>query len=292
MDEFLRQARALLPWLPESLVQIYADSFAETQNADIAIAEVRKSEEYDQVFPKNKRDDGTVRLSEQDYAAVKESYGLTIEDYGLNPEFFQGTFADLIEVGVSPNEFRARVEAARSGIVENVPAVKEYYRTNFGMDLNDNQIFASIIDPAVGEAIIEGRITQAQIGGEAQARGFQLSPEEVQALERAGLTQSQARQLFAAAEAEVPRLANLTRRFDQAEEVGMGVEELTVVDTTPEGLLDRPGYDIEEFIQAQVFGSAEEKERIRRLESEEESLFTPITGAARRGRRVQGLVQE
>jgi len=177
MDEFLRQARALLPWLPESLVQIYADSFAETQNADIAIADVRKSEEYDQVFPKNKRDDGTVRLSEQDYAAVKESYGLTIEDYGLNPEFFQGTFADLIEVGVSPNEFRARVEAARSGIVENVPAVKEYYRTNSGMDLNDNQIFASIIDPAVGEAIIEGRITQAQIGGEAQARGFQLSTE-------------------------------------------------------------------------------------------------------------------
>jgi len=287
MDEFLRQARALLPWLPESLVQIYADSFAETQNADIAIAEVRKSEEYDQVFPKNKRDDGTVRLSEQDYAAVKESYGLTIEDYGLNPEFFQGTFADLIEVGVSPNEFRARVEAARSGIVENVPAVKEYYRTNFGMDLNDNQIFASIIDPAVGEAIIEGRITQAQIGGEAQARGFQLSTEEVQALERAGLTQSQARQLFAAAEAEVPRLANLTRRFDQVEEVQIGTEDMT-----PEGLVKRPGYDIEEFIQAQVFGSAEEKERIRRLEAEEESLFTPITGAARRGRRVQGLVQE
>ena len=168
-----------------------------------------------------------------------------------------------------------------------MPAVKEYYRTNFGMDLNDNQIFASIIDPAVGEAIIEGRITQAQIGGEAQARGFQLSTEEVQALERAGLTQSQARQLFAAAEAEVPRLANLTRRFDQVEEVQIGTEDMT-----PEGLVERPGYDIEEFIQAQVFGSAEEKERIRRLEAEEESLFTPITGAARRGRRVQGLVQE
>ena len=85
MDEFLRQARALLPWLPETLIQTYADSFAETQNADIAIAEVRKSPEYAQVFPKNIRDDGTVRLSEQDYAAVKESFGLTLEDYGLNP---------------------------------------------------------------------------------------------------------------------------------------------------------------------------------------------------------------
>jgi len=285
MDEFLRQARALLPWLPESLIQVYADSFAETQNADIAIAEVRKNPEYAQVFPKNIRDDGTVRLSEQDYAAVKESFGLTLEDYGLNPEYFQDTFADLIEVGVAPNEFRARVEAARSGIVENVPAVKEYYRNNFGMELNDNQIFASIIDPAVGEAIIEGRITQAQIGGEAAARGFALSPDEAQALERAGLTQSQARQLFAQAEAEVPRLATLTRRFDtEPVEVAEGV--------TPEGLVDRPGYDIEEFIQAQVFGSAEERERIRRLEAEEQSLSTPLTGAARRGRRVLGLVEE
>lgn len=285
MDEFLRQARALLPWLPETLIQTYADSFAETQNADIAIAEVRKSPEYAQAFPKNIRDDGTVRLSEQDYAAVKESFGLTLEDYGLNPEYFQDTFADLIEVGVAPNEFRARVEAARSGIVENVPAVKEYYRNNFGMELNDNQIFASIIDPAVGEAIIEGRITQAQIGGEAAARGFALSPEEAQALERAGLTQSQARQLFAQAEAEVPRLAALSRRF-QPEDVSVTEE------VTPEGLVDRPGFAVEEFVQAQVFGSAEERERIKKLEAQEESEFTPTTGAVRRGRRVLGLVEE
>jgi len=285
MDEFLRQARALLPWLPETLIQTYADSFAETQNADIAIAEVRKSPEYAQVFPKNIRDDGTVRLSEQDYAAVKESFGLTLEDYGLNPEYFQDTFADLIEVGIAPNEFRARVEAARSGIVENIPAVKEYYRTNFGMDLNDNQIFASIIDPAVGEAILEGRITQAQIGGEAAARGFALSPEEVQALERAGLTQAQARQLFAQAEAEVPKLAALTRRF-QPEEVDVTEE------VTPEGLVDRPGYDIEEFVQAQVFASAEERERIKKLQAQQQAEFTPVAGAARRGRSILGLVEE
>lgn len=284
MDEFLREARALLPWLPESLIQIYVNAFSQTQSNDIAIAEVRKSPEYAQVFPKNTREDGTVRLSEQDYAAVKESYGLTVEDYGLNPEYFQDTFGTLIEKGIAPNEFRARVEAARSGITENIPAVKEYYRTNFGMNLTDNQIFASIIDPTVGEAILEGRITQAQIGGEAVARGFALSPDEVQALERAGLTQSQARQLFAAAETEVPRLAELTRRFqpEAVEEPGM----------TPEGLVERPDYDIEEFIQAQVFGSAEEKERIQRLQAQEKSEFTPTTGALRAGRRVRGLVEE
>jgi len=99
MDEFLREARALLPWLPESLITIYANNFAETQNRDIAIAEVRKSPEYSAVFPGNIRDDGTVRLSEQDYSSVKESYGLTLEDYGLNTEYFSNTFTTLIEAG-------------------------------------------------------------------------------------------------------------------------------------------------------------------------------------------------
>ena len=285
MDEFLREARALLPWLPESLITIYANNFAETQNRDIAIAEVRKSPEYSAVFPGNIRDDGTVRLSEQDYSAVKESYGLTLEDYGLNTEYFSNTFTTLIEAGVSPSEFKARVESARSGIVENVPAVKEYYSQNFGLDLNDNQIFASIIDPEVGEAILQGRITQAQIGGEAQSRGFQLSTDEVQALQRAGLTQSQARQLFAAAESEVPRLAALTRRFDP--------DSVTETETvTPSGLTEREGYNIEEFVEAQVFMSAEERERIRTLEAEEESLITPMGGPARRGGRITGLTEQ
>ena len=284
MDEFLREARALLPWLPESLIQIYANSFSETQNSDIAIAEVRKSPEYKVAFPKNVRDDGTVRLSEQDYAAVKESYGLTVEDYGLNAEYFDDTFSELIEKGIAPNEFRARIEAARSGIVENLPAVKDYYSTNFGKDLNDNEIFASIIDPTVGEAILEGRITQAQIGGEGAARGFSLSPEEVQALQRAGLTQSQARQLFAQAESEVPRLAQLTRRFqpEAVEEVGTA---------RPSGMEEREGFGIEEFVEAQVFGSAEERQRIARLEAQEKSEFTPTTGATRTGRRVTGLTE-
>ena len=284
MEQFLQEARALLPWLPESLIQIYANSFAETQNKDIAIAEVRASEDYETYFPKNKRDDGTVRLSESDYASVKESYGLTIEDYGMNKDYFENTFATLIEKGVSPNEFRQRVASASDGITQNIPAVREYYATNFNLELNDNQILASVIDPDIGQAIIEGRITQAQIGGEAQARGFNLNADEVQALERAGLTQAQARQLFAAAEQEVPRLATLARRFEPE-----SIDETETV--TPGGLTEREGYDIEEFVEAQVFGSAEEKERVRRLQAQEESLSSPIGGAARKGGRVTGVTQ-
>ena len=105
MEQFLQEVRALLPWLPESLIKVYADAFSESQNADQALAEVRASEDYEQFYPKNKREDGTVRLSESDYAAVKESFGLTIQDYGMNPDYFENTFATLIEKGISPNTF-------------------------------------------------------------------------------------------------------------------------------------------------------------------------------------------
>ena len=284
MEEFLKEARALLPWLPESLIRIYATAYSENQNSDVALSAVRQSEDYATYFPKNIRIDGTVRLSESDYASVKESFGLTIEDYGMNKDYFENTFATLIEKGISPNEFRQRVASASDGITQNIPAVREYYATNFNLELNDNQILASVIDPDIGQAIIEGRITQAQIGGEAQARGFNLNADEVQALERAGLTQAQARQLFAAAEQEVPRLATLARRFEPE-----SIDETETV--TPGGLTEREGYDIEEFVEAQVFGSAEEKERVRRLQAQEESLSSPIGGAARKGGRVTGLTQ-
>ena len=284
MEEFLKEARALLPWLPESLIRIYATAYSENQNSDVALSAVRQSEEYETYFPKNIRIDGTIRLSESEYASVKQSYGLTIEDYGMNKDYFENTFATLIEKGISPNEFRQRVASASDGITQNIPAVREYYATNFNLDLNDNQILASVIDPDIGQAIIEGRITQAQIGGEAQARGFNLNADEVQALERAGLTQAQARQLFAAAEQEVPRLATLARRFEPE-----SIDETETV--TPGGLTEREGYDIEEFVEAQVFGSAEEKERVRRLQAQEESLSSPIGGAARKGGRVTGLTQ-
>jgi len=286
MEEFLKEVRALLPWLPESLVMVYANSYSKNQNTDVALAEVRQSEDYEQYFPKNKRPDGTVRLSESDYSAVKESYGLTIADYGMNKDYFENTFATLIEKGISPNTFRQRVATASEGILQNIPAVKDYYSANFGIDLNDQAILASVIDPDIGQGLIEGRITAAQIGGEAGLKGFKLSAAEAQALERAGLTQAQARQLFAVAEEEVPRIASLTRRF-QPEEVITPEEELT-----PEGMIQRPGYDIEEFVQAQVFGSASERERVRKLEAQQLSEFTPTPGAVRAGRRVLGLVEE
>ena len=88
-------------------------------------------------------------------------------------------------------------------------------------------------------------------------------------LRKAGLTQQQARQLYTAAQRELPRLRDIQSRQDSGE------QQLT----------------IEEFTQAVVFQDPDQLENIRRLEAEEESMFSPVGGAAREGGRVTGLVE-
>ena len=274
MDEFLHLAKSLFPYLPDDVINKYVDYYAESdRNIDVALGKLRQDPIYDDYFPGNKRADKTVRYNEAEYLAVKESYKLSLEDFGLNPELFDDTFSNLIAGDVSPSEFKTRVGIVFEGIKSNIPQVKEFYSANYGIDLTDEAIFASAIKPELGEQILNKQIAVSQIGGEARRAGFgdTISLEKAQELQAAGITQAQARQLFQEAQLEVPRIQELQARG------GRQVDDV---------------FGVEDFTEAAVFRSPEELEEVRVLEAEEASRFTPMTGPARRGRRVQGLVQE
>ena len=274
MDEFLQLAKSLFPYLPDDVINKYVDYYAESdRNIDVALGKLRQDPIYDDYFPGNKRADKTVRYNEAEYLAVKESYKLSLEDFGLNPELFDDTFSNLIAGDVSPSEFKTRVGIVFEGIKSNIPQVKEFYSANYGIDLTDEAIFASAIKPELGEQILNKQIAVSQIGGEARRAGFgdTISLEKAQELQAAGITQAQARQLFQEAQLEVPRIQELQARG------GRQVDDV---------------FGVEDFTEAAVFRSPEELEEVRVLEAEEASRFTPMTGPARRGRRVQGLVQQ
>ncbi len=276
MDEFLQLAKSLFPYLPDEVINKYVDYYADSdKNIDVALGKLRQDPIYDDYFPGNKRADRTVRYNEAEYLAVKESYKLSLEDYGLNPELFDDTFSNLIAGDVSPSEFKTRVDIVFEGIKSNIPQVKEFYSANYGVDLTDEAIFASAIKPELGEQILNKQIAVSQIGGEARRAGFvdTISLEKAQELQAAGITQSQARQLFQEAQLEVPRIQELQARGGRA----VAVEDV---------------FGVEEFTEAAVFRSPEELEELRVLEAEEAARFSPVGGPARRGRGVQGLVQE
>ena len=275
MATYAELAQSLYPNMPPDILDLFANEWARTGDPQVAIAEVRRSDAYEIAFPGNKRPDGTVKFDEVTYTGLKESYIGTLQEYGIprntSVDLLTDRFTGLIEGEVSAREFAQRVDAVYQGIQENIPEVTEFYRENFGLELTPEAIFVGALDPSVGEEIVAGRITTAQIGGEAARAGFQVTEEFAQRLQRAGISQAQARQLFTSAQVELPRLQELQARG--------GVEQ-------PEE------FTLEQFTEAAVFQSPEELEEIRLLEAEEATRFSPLGGPARRGRRVLGLVEE
>lgn len=275
MATYAELAQSLYPNMPPDILDLFANEWARTGDPQVAIAEVRRSPAYEIAFPGNKRPDGTVKFDEVTYTGLKESYIGTLQEYGIprntSVDLLTDRFTGLIEGEVSAREFAQRVDAVYQGIQENIPEVTEFYRENFGLELTPEAIFVGALDPTVGEEIVAGRITTAQIGGEAARAGFEISGDFAQRLQRAGISQAQARQLFTTAQAELPRLQELQARG---------------------GVTDPEQFTLEQFTEAAVFQSPEELEEIRLLEAEEASRFAPVGGAARQGRRVTGLVEE
>ena len=277
MATYLELAKSLYPNMPDNLLNMFADEWARTGNPKVAIAEVRATTEYETLFPGNKRADGTVKFDEVTYVGLKESYMGTLAEYGVSREISESLLQDrltsLIEGEVSAREFQQRVGAVFQGVQENIQEVQDFYATNYGIDLTEESIFLGAIDPSVGEDIVAGKVTTAQIGGEAAKAGFTVDLSTAEKLRKAGLNQQQARQFFSTAADQIPRIQELQQRG------GKSVAQEDV-------------FNLEKFTEAMLFQSPDEAEELRRLQAEEESRFSAIGGAARQGSRVTGLTEQ
>ncbi len=249
------RAAALYPWLPPQLLDLFASAWAEHGDASLALAETRANPIYESFFPGIKRDDGSLRMTEQEWFATQEAYSRLFREFGLNPTVFSGRFEELMEGSVSPAELAGRLGAAYEQIITNIPQVREFYASTFGLDLTDEAIFASFLDPDVSDAILNRRLSVAQVGGEALARGFDIGDTFAGRLASAGVDQGAARQFFADAEGRLPTLDELARRFSDPD----------------------PTFDIDELAEASIFGSADQSRRLRRLLAAEQSLFSDQT---------------
>jgi len=274
MADFVALAEARFPGLPVEFLNLWTQYYQIGKPETQVISEVRKDPEYQNIFPGNTTATGQVRYDEVTYNALKDSYIGTLQEYGIDRSasltFMADKITGLIEGDVSASEFAQRIGSVYEGIQENIPQVQEFYETNFGVTLDARSILAGALDPTVGEAIVQGRITTAQIGGEAARAGFEITTTEAKRLQEAGLTQEEARRLFSVAEAQLPRLQELQAQRGVTQEQQIGLEELS---------------------EALVFQSQEEMEIIARLEEQEASKFAPTTGATRTGRRVTGLTE-
>jgi len=275
MEELLQKARALYPGLPDSFINLYVQYWEQTGDAQQAISQTRQDPSYDTIFPGNKTERGQIRYDEVTYFALEDSYIGTLAEYGIpratSLNILQDRFVSLLENEVSANEFQQRVAAVYRGVQQNIPEVQSFYANNFGIDLDEQSIFLGALDPSVGEDIVAGKITTAQIGGEATRAGFTISLDEARRIQQFGLSQAEARRLFTQAQTQIPQIQELQER---------------------EGRTTDEVFDLDDFTEAVVFQGPEELEEIRRLQRSEESRFSPTGGPARSGGRVTGLTQQ
>lgn len=263
---FFDQARVLFPWLPDQLVQVYADAWAETDSRDVAYATVVADPQFDAFFPGLKRADGTLRMAPAEYVSTFEGYNRALLEAGVNPQFFEQQFVGLLEGDVSVAEFQQRISTVRTQVLDNVDGVRNFYAQEFGLsDLTDAALVAAAIDPALGDDIFNRRVDISQVGGEAAQSGFTIGRDFATRLVSAGVNQQAARGLFGAAANQLPSLQRSAARFG--------------VDRT---------LDLHEFTDAAVFQDPLQSQRISRFIRQEQSQFTR-SGVRRNRDRLTGL---
>ena len=252
---------------PMALLEQFVSGFTSTGSATLALEQVRDSTEYQQMFPGIRREDGSLVMDEREYFAHREGMRRLFGQWGLNPAMFEGHHPELIQGEVSIDELDARLRAKVEGVQQNLEQVRERFGSFYGIDaMDDRALIAAAIDPQIGLDLLQGRITAAQVAGEAATHGFDRSRERSEALAQiGGLDQGRARELFSQGARVVPRTQRFAERFH-----------------------DRTGFGVEEFEDAAVFGDAGQQQRLQRLHASEQALFRQ-GGQVRRDREGLGL---
>lgn len=242
----------LMPGFGVDLVTIFAQEWVDSGNRDLAMASVRQSGAYDITFPGLRREDGSIRMTELEYMGAREAFDSTLLSIGVNPDFFGETFVDMVAGEVSPREMIDRVETVFQSIIQQTPELQAYYASNYGLELTDEAIIASALDPRVGDEILNKRIAVSQIGASAATKGFDLDYSLAERLYGLGTTEAEAMQTFGEAAEAVPMFSALARRHHDPDD----------------------DFDINEFTAATLLDDPLERRRMRRLISQERSLFT------------------
>ena len=263
-EDLRNRIKSLNPWMTDGLLDAYTTEWGISASDDLALQTVRQTTEYQQMFQGNiDPKSGMARMTESEYMASKASFDATLVGMDLNPSYFADDFVTALNNEISPREFIGRMESAYERIIQSTDAIKEYYSENYGIDMTDAAIFASAINPTIGNEILNRKISVAEIGGEAAARGFDVSIGFGEQLAQAGIDRQSAGQFFGSASDLIPAMQTLAARHGDPDDE----------------------FDLNDVSAAFLFDDPKTRRRIRRAQAQEASSFTG--GATTDFRRTQ-----
>lgn len=225
--DFAAEARLLFPWIPDALRGVFVEGWERYGDPNLALGALRQDSRYEQFFPGNRRDDGTIALGEGEYLSTVEGYDRSLRMFGQNPSDYKARYGELIQGGKSPDEFLADLAEVQVEVLQQAPSVRaKYAEFGYSADVSDAAIFASRLNPGTSPHAFEQRFRSAQIGGEASNFGFTYGRGQAERLAQAGVDQGTARELFGQASAELPTLNELMARHNDPED-DLSLDEYT-----------------------------------------------------------------
>jgi len=226
------ELQRLYPWLTDGLLNILIEGeggYLDNGDIDIALANLRASEDYKKTFPGIAREDGTLRMTESEYYETQDVMKDALRGYNLNPEIFKEDITNAIAGDVSAKEFVERLNYGYSEVVNNIPAVKEVYFREYGLDLSDEALFAMFISPEVAENVLTQNILVSSIIAEAEATGASLTKEGAIAFAQAGISQERAREIYGQVATISPGLSGMTTTAIARGIAGLDTEALATI---------------------------------------------------------------
>ncbi len=144
------------PWAVElGFLDLIKDLVVDGAGAEQIIAEVRKSNQYQQQFPGMIGPDGIRRYrTESEYLTAVEGYRGVLQDYG---EYDPGTdtpisYVAFMDAGIDANELRDRFGKYRT-VQAGSQELKDAFFVYAGMDVSDEDLYQAMVSPQFREEL-------------------------------------------------------------------------------------------------------------------------------------------
>lgn len=269
-EDSLNALRAYFPFLPDAVIRLLVQGYIEHGDGQRALTEFRNSAQYEDYFAGNKRDDGTLRYDESAYYAYRERARIALLASGVNPDLFEDRITAAISGDLGISVLEARIDEVTDRVLTQGDEIRRQLALQYGLEgLSDAALVGAVLDSGVQQALVEQRITNAEIGAEAAFRGFVVELGLLDRIRQRGVNRQGASQLFGQAGEQLPILDILARRHEDPDD----------------------DFDLNEFLAASIFDDPAERRRMRRLVAQERGLFSPSGFSVDRAGRSSGLLE-
>lgn len=146
------------PWLaqlgiPVDQIQQWA---VQGLQGETLLGEVRKTPQYQSLFPAIRRTDGTLRMSEAQYLSQSEEYRKLLRAFG-DPQYGYDSPSDLaafFEQEIDPNELKQRFQVYDT-VKRGSQDLKDAFYVYAGMRPSDDQLYWAVVSPNARQALFD-----------------------------------------------------------------------------------------------------------------------------------------